>query len=918
MMSCEAVRQRLAEDGIEAAERQAEVRRHLEGCADCRRVRDALARVDGALAELPGQDAPDPLVAGTLEAVRRAAKEGTPSHRPGPGMRYLAGGLAASVVIAAGLGLSLGLLDPLYQSQTGGREFAQLPQAPAEQQLAQGPVAQNKPSSSLRSNELPASEAETAASRLSGAAGQAQSEGAGDRSEYFETARRAEKKAAVAGEYRAKREGQEVLATRELLDAPAGAEAAASDSDAEWAIIAQLAEAPPADKPVDELVDKLVDERAGARQRRDAAGAVSAEVDALDPQTRPAEPPASLEPLAKTKDDEADGDGLFADLGNVQSFAGSLDEAASAKQSGAKEEAPVGGLVSPQPTNEPAEELAEEELALSHATSADELNRPAPSPAVSDDNAERAQSRDQSRAEAFLHDYQTLAGLAFQEPSGYWANSYIPGDPAMRLLEARLRTWNRAALGADLRLEQDVRPVSQPFDAPQDAALAVYLDADRAAIDGPTRLRVQVGLKGAERQGGHRPAMNLGLVVDLRGASEAELGRRVRALVAALERAQQPGDRFSLSVAGPGGGLLVAPEEFRHGPLQVALESLFGAEPDATLPAVGLPEAVALAGESVRAGDNPEAVLGSSLVLLATGGSLAEDLEALEGMAHRNAVAGVPLSVVSLGAREDLSHIDRLVAAGQGSRRILDTAQAADGLVDRELHAASRAVARAVRLRIRLAPGVKLIDVLGSRRLGEPQAERVREAEQSIDRRLARNLGIAADRGEDEDGIQVVIPNFYAGDSHVILLDVVAETPGPVADVTVRYKDVAYLRNGVAEASLALGQGREVAGPLQRNVLKNLVAWDYARELRAVGRALAAGDGPGAVARLAGLRDLIRGLRREVTGWSADADLAADEALLERYLAVLGSPRAADGAQRSFLADSLGYAAYRKLQSAAR
>jgi Ca-activated chloride channel family protein len=331
-----------------------------------------------------------------------------------------------------------------------------------------------------------------------------------------------------------------------------------------------------------------------------------------------------------------------------------------------------------------------------------------------------------------------------------------------------------------------------------------------------------------------------------------------------------------------------------------------------------LQEALATATESVRRGDDPSAVLGSSLVILVTGSSLADELADLERIAHENAVGGVPLSVVSLAARDDLAHIDRLVAAGQGNRRVLDSAQGADALVDRELHATSRAVARALRLRIRLAPGVKLIDVLGSRRLGEPQARRVRAAEQSIDQRLARNLGIQADRGEDEEGIQIVIPSFYAGDTHVVMLDVIAENPGAIADVTLRYKDVVYLRNGVARASLTVGGGQRVPGPLERNVLKNLVAWEFARQTRQAGKSLAAADPQRARSQLATLRELIHGLRLEVAGWSGDPDLVADEAMLGAYLEILDSPVIGDPAQRRYLADSLRYAAFRKLQSAAR
>jgi hypothetical protein len=373
-------------------------------------------------------------------------------------------------------------------------------------------------------------------------------------------------------------------------------------------------------------------------------------------------------------------------------------------------------------------------------------------------------------------------------------------------------------------------------------------------------------------------------------------------------------------VAGPHGGLLVAPEDFRHGPLQVALDRMFdGTQTSAAgLSALSLPDAFAAASRSVRAGDDPGAVLGSSLVLLVTGSSLADDLAPLERMAHLNAVAGVPTSVVSLAGREDLDHIDRLVAAGQGNRRILDQAGAADSLIDRELNAASRAVARALRLRIRLAPGVQLVDVLGSRRLDEALAQRVREAEVAIDQRLARNLGIVPDRGEDEEGIQIVIPNFYAGDSHTILLDVVATQPGPLADVTLRYKDVVNLSNGVARASLTLEDGPRTAGPLELNVLKNLVAWESAQRIRQAAAFLREGKPELAKVPLYLQWDLTGGLRTEVPGWHSDPDLLADEAMLEEYLRALSSPAANDTVQLDFLADSLSYAAFRKLQTAAR
>jgi hypothetical protein len=218
-----------------------------------------------------------------------------------------------------------------------------------------------------------------------------------------------------------------------------------------------------------------------------------------------------------------------------------------------------------------------------------------------------------------------------------------------------------------------------------------------------------------------------------------------------------------------------------------------------------------------------------------------------------------------------------------------------------------------VRLRIRLASGVKLIDVLGSRRHDEAGAQRVREAEQSIDRRIARNLGIEADRGEDEEGIQIVIPSFYADDAHVILLDVVAPRVGSIADVTVRYKDLVTLRNGVARANLSIGSDRRVAGPLELNVLKNLVARTVSGAIRQAGLALGQGQHTRAVALLAQVHGLLEGLANEVPGWADDSELKGDARMIAEFLEILGSGVANDGEGRRYLADSLQYAAFLKV-----
>jgi hypothetical protein len=334
-----------------------------------------------------------------------------------------------------------------------------------------------------------------------------------------------------------------------------------------------------------------------------------------------------------------------------------------------------------------------------------------------------------------------------------------------------------------------------------------------------------------------------------------------------------------------------------------------GSERDSALDLV---EAVSLAAEQTRTSDDPTAPLGSSLVVLVTGQRLGPDGKVLADLAHESAVAGVPVSVVGIGDGVDLDEIEKITLAGQGNRRLMQNAADAGSVVERELSSLSRVIARALRLRVRLAPGVKLVDVVGASRLDESGAIQVRQAERSIDRRLALNLGIEADRGEDEEGIQIVLPTFYAGDSHVVLLDVVAPGPGPIADVTLRYKDLVYLRNGVARANLSLANTVASEGPLERNVVKNLLGIRLSEMLKMAGRALLGGEDDRAIAAVRDFRALLGSLEAEVPGLQNDLDLQNDMSMLDEYIALLQPGLLQQREPRIVLADSLQLAGYFK------
>lgn len=483
-----------------------------------------------------------------------------------------------------------------------------------------------------------------------------------------------------------------------------------------------------------------------------------------------------------------------------------------------------------------------------------------------------------AEGESFLEERNRLDGLSFLPAGGYWSNTYVPGDPVYRLLGARLE-------GAGI--EDAARPYPQPFDPPKSSALAVTMASDRAAIEGRTRMLVQVGLKGTPQRGRRRPSMNVALVLDAVGEISTGDARKLTALVTELAKSKEAGDRMSLFVAGKPGGLLVAPERFEYGTVAVAMQQILGERiQPSDRPSLSVVEATVAAIEHAAGAGDDTAPLGATAVLLLTHRALGADVPELASLAHQSAIAGVPVGAIGVG-NAALPELDRIALAGQGNRRLLGDAAGAEALVARELGSVSRVVARAVRLRIRLAPGVKLVDVLGARRLDTLESARVKEAEKSIDLRLSRNLGIDADRGEDEDGIQIVIPSYYAGDEHVILLDVVAPGPGAVADVQVRYKDLVYLKNNVARARLAVRRGHRDPGPLQVAVLKNLVSHRVSEHLASASQSVALGDTASARRQLERGRGLISALEAARPTLAKDADLARDRSMLSAYLAAL-------------------------------
>ncbi len=515
-------------------------------------------------------------------------------------------------------------------------------------------------------------------------------------------------------------------------------------------------------------------------------------------------------------------------------------------------------------------------------------------------------SRDDGASEAtrFLAERDRVDGLSFRDATGYWASTYVPGDPELRLLRRRL-----AATPEALALAERAEPGDLALDPPAHGAIALHVNADRAAVEGRSRVLVSVGLRGAVARAGRRPTLRAEVVIDARQPLDDEAQARVRALLMALSRSRQGADRIGVLVAGPNGGELLPLGALRFGELTVALRRLSaGGDSERAVSdtsAVTLDDAVRQAMASVGQLQDASSPLASAMVLVVSPSLSDADARALEPVVHMGTMAGVTTTALGLSDAAALDPLERIALAGQGRRRVLASIDGAEALVRSEVEAVSRVVARAVRLRIRLAPGVSLVDVIGSRPLGTDETRRVRQAEDAVDRRLARQLGIVADRGHDDDGIQIVMPAFYAGDAHAVLLDLVVPGPGPVADVSLQMKDLIRLENGTASARVTLARGARPRGPRERQVLGELLGHEIARALRDAARSLNAGDVSTARARLEAARRLAVGLRGAVRMPASDASLLSGFATAIH-----------DSADRASLVSSLRYASRIRLEGA--
>lgn len=507
---------------------------------------------------------------------------------------------------------------------------------------------------------------------------------------------------------------------------------------------------------------------------------------------------------------------------------------------------------------------------------------------------------------------------AVYNPNMYMSSTYIGGSGERDRLEKLIREGVLVD-GKRVRLEAFARDYAQTFPIPTRTALSVTADMERAKITvGGDRTFLQVGLQAIQGEAPRRPPLNVALVLDRSGSMSAENKLAfAKAAAAELVERLRPDDVFSLVAFDNAADLLVPARRVGADTAQIQRKIAALAPGGGTNIFDGLKRGYAEAGKSAGRGD------GVSLVILLSDGQVTagvRDPNQFHRLVEANGERDIQTTTVGLGVAFNEDLMLDIARAGKGNYHFIRDGADTRTVFRKELDELTHVVARAVRLRIRLAEGVGLVRVLGSRKLDAGETRQAKAEERRIDRKVYEELGIAANRERepDEPGIQLLIPNFYRGDSHVVMLEI-SVPPGrgrrPIADVFLKYKDLTARANRQTRTAAAVTytpDRAEMIASTNRSVKKNLLGFQTGEALVEAADLIAGGRVAEAVKRI-DERMVVLGVAARAWG---DPDLDRDGKLLDRYKTVLAqldkNPQMARSDFGEYLKKSLTYNGYQR------
>jgi Ca-activated chloride channel family protein len=519
------------------------------------------------------------------------------------------------------------------------------------------------------------------------------------------------------------------------------------------------------------------------------------------------------------------------------------------------------------------------------------------------------------RKSASLYPQTATVPPPVSSPNMYISSTYMGGSGAKDRIEKLI---NEGVLvdGKRVKLEAFSRNYAQAFPIPSNTALAVTVDTERSKIvQEGDHTYLQVGLQAMKGESPRRPPLNITLVIDRSGSMEEE-GKLENAKAAAIQLVDRlnASDIFSLVVFDDNVDLLIPAR-------RVSNKESIKRKIAALVPGGGtnIFDGLRMGYREAEKSASPDSI--SRLILLSDGQVSAgtTDIEQFKRLSAAESDKDIQTTTVGLGIDFNEDLMLSVAREGKGNYHFIKDGSDTRRVFSEELGELTHIVARAVKLRICLAEGIGLVRVLGAKTLDAGQTRQVKAEEKKIDRKVADELGISTNRQTDKDepGIKLLIPNFYRGDNHVVMLEVaVPKGRGSrkIADVFVKYKDVLAKanRNAVANTSITYTPNRsEMIAGINRNVKKNLLGFQTGEALADAASLIEQGSVSQAVKKVDERMVVLGVAARE---WN-DKDLDRDGKLLDRYKSVLAQlqtdPSHASDEFGQYLKKSLTYASYK-------